>query len=90
MRSWQDFEYIQLAILPMFLFSATFFPVTAFPDPIRWIVEFTPLYRAVVLCRELTTGALSMGSLFSVAYLLVMGIGGLMIVRKRLDSLLLT
>ena len=29
MRSWQDFEYVQLAIVPMFLFSATFFPVDA-------------------------------------------------------------
>lgn len=89
MRSWQDFEYIQLATLPMFLFSATFFPITAFPDAVRWVVEFTPLYRGVVLCRELTTGALSMGSLFSVAYLLAMGIGGLLIVRRRLDTLLL-
>ena len=90
MRSWQDFEYVQLATLTMFLFSATFFPISAFPDPARWVVELTPLYRAVVLCRELTTGALSMGSLFSVAYLLAMGIGGLMIVRRRLDALLLT
>ncbi len=90
MRSWQDFEYIQLATLPMFLFSATFFPITAFPEALRWVVEFTPLYRAVVLCRELTTGALSMGSLYSVAYLAAMGLGGLLIVRKRLNALLLT
>lgn len=90
MRSWQDFEYITLGTIPMFLFSATFFPVTAFPEALRWVVELTPLYRAVVLCRELTTGALSYGSLFSVAYLLAMGVGGLLVVRRRLDSLLLT
>lgn len=90
MRSWQDFEYVTLATMPMFLFSATFFPVTAFPDPVRWLVELTPLYRCVVLCRELTTGALSYGSLFSVAYLVAMGLAGLWVVRRRLDSLLLT
>ncbi len=90
MRSWQDFEYVTLATMPMFLFSATFFPVTAFPDPVRWVVELTPLYRCVVLCRELTTGALSYGSLFSVAYLVAMGLAGLWVVRRRLDSLLLT
>ena len=90
MRSWQDFEFVTLAILPMFLFSATFFPITAFPAAVRWVIEFTPLYRGVVLCRELTTGALSWGSAYSVLYLVVMGLIGLMIVRRRLDKLLLT
>jgi len=90
MRSWQDFEYVTLATIPMFLFSATFFPITAFPAALRWVVEFTPLYRAVVLCRELTTGALSYGSLFSVVYLLAMGLAGLYVARRRLDELLLT
>ena len=90
MRSWQDFEYVTLGMLPMFLFSATFFPVTAYPGWLRWVVECTPLYRGVVLCRELTTGALSWGSLASVAYLVVLGVGGLLVVRQRLDRLLLT
>jgi lipooligosaccharide transport system permease protein len=74
----------------MFLFSATFFPVTAYPAAVRWVVELTPLYRGVVLCRELTTGALSWGSAFSVVYLVAMGLVGLMIVGRRLDKLLLT
>ncbi|MGZ4428815.1 MAG: ABC transporter permease [Nocardioidaceae bacterium] len=90
MKSWQDFEYIQLAILPMFLFSATFFPVDAFPTAVRWLVEVTPLYRGVLLCRELTTGALSMGALWSVVYLLAMGLVGLRVVSRRLDKLLLS
>ena len=90
MRSWQDFDKITLVQLPMFLFSATFFPITAFPEPVRWIVECTPLYRGVVLCRELTTGALSWGSAVSVVYLVAMGAVGLVLVRRRLDKLLLT
>jgi lipooligosaccharide transport system permease protein len=90
MRSWQDFEFVTLATLPMFLFSATFFPVTAYPAVVRWVVELTPLYRGVVLCRELTTGALSWGSAFSMVYLVAMGLAGLMVVGRRLDKLLLT
>lgn len=90
MRSWQDFEYITLATLPMFLLSATFFPITAFPTGLQWVVEATPLYRGVVLCRELTTGALSWGSVVSVVYLVVMGVVGLAVCRRRLDTLLLT
>ncbi len=90
MRSWQDFEYVQLAIMPMFLFSATFFPVTAFHGPLRWLVEATPLYRGVVLCRELTTGVVTVDSLVSVGYLVGMGAVGLAIVARRLDRLLLS
>ncbi len=90
MRSWQDFEYVQLAIMPMFLFSATFFPVTAFPTALRWLVEATPLYRAVLLCRELTTGAVSAGAVVSVGYLVVMGAVGLAVANRRLDRLLLS
>ena len=90
MKSWQDFQLVSLATLPMFLFSGTFFPVTAFPAAARWIVELTPLYRGVVLCRELTTGALSWSSAASVAYLVVMAGIGLVVVRRRLDKLLLT
>ena len=90
MTSWQDFDKITLVQLPLFLFSATFFPITAFDGWLRWVVEATPLYRGVVLCRELTTGALSWASAVSVVYLLVMGFVGLVIVRRRLDRLLLT
>jgi lipooligosaccharide transport system permease protein len=90
MTSWQDFDKITLFQLPMFLFSGTFFPVTAFHGVLRWAVEATPLYRGVVLCRELTTGVLTWESAVSVGYLVAMGLFGLLVVRRRLDTLLLT
>ena len=90
MRSWQDFDLITLATMPMFLFSATFFPITAYPEWVRWLVEATPLYRGVVLCRELTTGHVTSASLVSVVYLVVMGWIGLSVVSRRLEKLLLT
>jgi lipooligosaccharide transport system permease protein len=91
MTSFQDFDKITLVQLPLFLFSATFFPVEAFGDGVlRWVVEATPLYRGVVLCRELTTGVLTWGSAVSVVYLVAMGVVGLLVVRRRLDRLLLT
>ena len=90
MTSWQDFEKITLAQVPLFLFSATFFPLSAFDGWLRWVVEATPLYRGVVLCRELTTGSLTWASGVSLAYLVAMGVLGLLLVRRRLDRLLLT
>ena len=89
MESWQDFEYVQLAIMPMFLFSATFFPITAFDGVLRWVVEVTPLYRGVALTRELTTGAVTVDSLWSVLYLVAMGSAGLALASRRFDRLLL-
>jgi lipooligosaccharide transport system permease protein len=89
MTSWQDFDYIQLAVVPMFLFSATFFPVTAFHGALRWVVEVTPLYRGVALVREMTTGAVSVDSVWSVVYLAVLGSVGLAVAVRRFDTLLL-
>ncbi|MEP6815935.1 MAG: ABC transporter permease [Marmoricola sp.] len=90
MRTWQDFEFITLATMPMFLFSATFFPLGAYPTWLQWVVELTPLYRGVVLCRELTTGVVTWESAASVGYLLAMGVAGLYVVSRRLERLLLT
>jgi lipooligosaccharide transport system permease protein len=90
LKSWQDFEYINVAIMPMFLFSATFFPITAYDGWLRWVIEFTPLYRAVVLVRELTTGLVTLESLWSLLYLLAMGLVGMAIASRRLSKLLLT
>lgn len=90
MRSWQDFEFLALARVPMFLFSATFFPLTAFPQWLAWVVEVTPLYRGVVLCRELTTGHVTWASAVSVVYLLALGMIGMRVVSRRLGKLLLT
>jgi lipooligosaccharide transport system permease protein len=57
---------------------------------LRWIIEATPLYRGVVLCRELTTGVVTWESGVSVVYLAVMGAVGVLMARRRLDTLLLT
>jgi lipooligosaccharide transport system permease protein len=91
MKSWQHFEYIQLAMMPMFLFSATFFPLSTYDQPaVRWLVEVTPLYRGVVLLRELCTGLVTLDSVVSVVYLLAMGAAGTYLATRRLDRLLLT
>jgi lipooligosaccharide transport system permease protein len=89
MKTWQDFDLIQLVVLPLFLFSATFYPIETYPEPIRVIVQLTPLYQGVDLIRSLTVGAISPILLVHVAYLLVMGFAGLLVVARRLDRLLL-
>jgi lipooligosaccharide transport system permease protein len=89
MKTWQDFDLIQLVVLPMFLFSGTFYPIDAYPPLLRVIVQLTPLWQGVDLIRSLTVGAISPVLLVHVAYLLVMGFAGLFVVSRRLDKLLL-
>jgi lipooligosaccharide transport system permease protein len=89
MRTWQDFDLIQLVVLPMFLFSGTFYPLDAYPDAFRIVVQLTPLYQGVDLLRSLAVGVVGPSAIVHVAYLAVMGIGGLIVVSRRLDKLLL-
>ena len=56
MRSWQDFDLIQLFVLPLFLFSGTFYPITSYPPLLQAIVQVTPLYQGVDLIRSLVLG----------------------------------
>jgi lipooligosaccharide transport system permease protein len=89
MKTWQDFDLIQLVILPLFLFSATFYPLETYPPAIQVIVAWTPLYQGVALLRSLAVGHIDPSLLVNVAYLGIMGIAGLAIVSRRLDKLLL-
>lgn len=89
MKTWQDFDLIQLVILPMFLFSGTFYPIDAYPPLLQIVVRLTPLYQGVDLIRSLTVGAISPILLFHIAYLGLMGIVGLWVASRRIDRLLL-
>jgi lipooligosaccharide transport system permease protein len=88
-RSWQDFEWVTIATLPMWLFSATFYPLTTYPGFLQPIVAATPLYQGVALVRGLTTGAVAAGLWWHVLYLVVLGVAGLVIASRRLERLLL-
>jgi lipooligosaccharide transport system permease protein len=90
MRSWQDLELAQVVQLPMFLFSATFYPLSVYPEAIQWFVRFSPLYHAIVLIRSLTLGDVSAVNLVNVAYLVALGLVGIWIARRRIAGLLLT
>ncbi|KQU66408.1 ABC transporter [Phycicoccus sp. Root563] len=90
MRSWVDFDYITLAIQPMFLFSATFFPLSTYPDALQWFVRLTPLYHGVALERALMLGDVGWGVLAHVGYLVVLGVLGVVGASRRLERLLLS
>jgi lipooligosaccharide transport system permease protein len=90
MRSWQDFDFVQLAILPMFLFSTTFYPLGVYPRPLQLFVECTPLYHGIELLRALTTGTgVGVGQIGHAAYFVLLAAVGISISAQRLERLLL-
>jgi lipooligosaccharide transport system permease protein len=90
MRSWHDFDLVQMCVLPMFLFSTTFYPLSTYSEPVQLIVQCTPLYQGVAMLRALTTGTPTWATLGHAVYLAVMGLAGLTITARRLERLLLT
>jgi lipooligosaccharide transport system permease protein len=73
----------RFAILPIFLFSGTFFPITQLPEWLQPIAWATPLWHGVTLCRDLGTGETALwATLGHVAYLLAfIGVGSVLAVR---------
>jgi lipooligosaccharide transport system permease protein len=89
MRSWQDFDKVSLALIPLFLFSSTFFPLTQIPGWGQALVRVTPLYQGVALLRGLDTGFLSWSLAGHAAYLAVAGLLGVRAAARRMARLLL-
>ena len=47
---------MRIVVFPLFLFSGTFFPISRLPDWLEPVALLSPLYHAVELCRDATTG----------------------------------
>lgn len=88
MRSWHDFDYVQLTVQPLFLASTTFFALDVYPPWARPLVQATPLYHGVSLCRSLMLGAPDWTDLGHTSYLVAMTALGVTLARRRLDTLL--
>jgi lipooligosaccharide transport system permease protein len=68
----------RFGMIPLYLFSGTFFPVTQLPGWLRPIAYATPLWHGVTLCRELSLGtAQPASSLGHAGYLAAVALAGL-------------
>lgn len=89
MRNWQDIEVANLLILPMFLFSGTFYSLSAYPGWLQFVVKCLPLHHAVALMRALSYGHISAGLTLHICYFVVMALAGLWVTTRRLGALLM-
>lgn len=88
MRSWADFEYVPSLMLPMFLFSATFYPLSSYGD-FAWVAQVSPLYHGVAVMRGLNLGDWSWAYAGHLGVLVTMSVVGVVVTTRRITRLLL-
>lgn len=89
MKSFQQMNYINMLMLPMFLFSGSFFPLTVYPEIVQWFIKILPLWHGISLIRGLTLGQIDSSILGHVLYFIAMIALGLWFTTKRLNALFL-
>jgi lipooligosaccharide transport system permease protein len=89
MKSIQDLDLVEVAVLPLFLFSGTFYGLSVYPTALRIVVECLPLQHGIALLRDLNAGVVSWGLVGHALYFVAMAAVGLVVAARRLDKLLL-
>ena len=89
MKTFQQMDWINFIMLPMFLLSATFYPLSVYPEGLQWVIQAMPLWHGVELVRGFTTGIVTSAMLWHVLYFAVMILVGMTLTTKRLKSLFL-
>jgi lipooligosaccharide transport system permease protein len=86
-KSFHGMNWINFFLLPMFLFSGTFYPVSVYPQWLQTIIQAMPLWQGVDLMRNLNFGNINPHMIGEVAYFLVMIAAGLFFTTRRLTAL---
>ena len=89
MKSFHQLNWLNFWLLPIFLFSGTFFPITLYPDWLQAVIMVTPLWQAIAMMRSLAFGVFDVGLLVHVGYFVVLAIIGLLMTSRRLETLFL-
>jgi lipooligosaccharide transport system permease protein len=89
MKSFHQLNWLNFFLLPMFLFSGTFFPITLYPEWLQAIIMVTPLWQAIAMMRGIAFGVFDLGLLVHVSYFVVLAVVGLVFTTRRLESLFL-
>lgn len=89
LKTFQQMDWVNFIMLPMFLFSATFYPISVYPQAIQWIIQALPLWHGVELIRGFTTGSLTEMVWVHLGYFGLMIAIGIAVTTRRLRKLFL-
>nr|WP_235830630.1 ABC transporter permease [Arthrobacter cheniae] len=89
MKTFQQMEWVNFVMLPMFLFSATFYPLSVYPQGIQWFIQALPLWHGVELLRQISIASFTPATVIHLSYFLVMIAVGMLLTTLRLRKLFL-
>jgi len=89
LRYWTDLDIISIIVLPIFLFSGTFYPISVYPPALQVLVWVSPLFHGTEIIRALMLGAVEPIIVVHIAILVVYALVGFTICARRLNGLLL-
>lgn len=89
MKHMQQVQWLNFWLLPMFLFSGTFYPLTVYPEWLQAAMQALPLWNAIELVREAMTGSFGLPILAHLAYFTVFIVVGMTVTTRRLTDLFL-
>ena len=88
LRTWEDFDLVLLCQVGLFLFSATFYPLSVYPTALQYAARLSPLYHGASLTRDLVLGTVGWSDVAHTAVLVVMAVVGLRAAGHRFRALL--
>ncbi|TDS86405.1 ABC transporter permease [Nesterenkonia aurantiaca] len=89
MTRFQQMDWMMMVLMPMFLFSATLFPISVYPAGVQAFIQALPLWHAVELMRDIAFWDFSGLTLVHIGYYLVMIVVGLALTTYRMKKLFL-
>lgn len=88
-KRFQQLDWINMLTMPMFLFSATFFPLSVYPAGVQWVIQALPLWHGVDLLRQLSVGHVDGTTVIHVLYFVLLAALGMVMATGRLRKLFL-
>ena len=83
----QQMGFISLALLPMFLFSGSLYPISVYPDQLKLVIHILPTWHGIELARDLWFGVIDFSTITHILYFSLMIIIGLIFTTRRLRNL---
>ena len=86
-KTYQQMGLINIALLPMFLFSGSLYPISVYPQWLEHIIRVLPTWHGIELVRDIWFGIFDLSTFTHLSYFLLMIVLGLFFTTKRLRDL---
>lgn len=87
MKRFQQMDWMTMLLMPMFLFSATLFPIEVYPQGVQYVIQALPLWHAVELMRSIAFWEVTAMTAVHVGYFLALIAVGMSLTTIRMRAL---